>query len=161
MANRPGRRAALPPAIMSLLGGDRLEELDGEGFCLVSVDASGWPHLALLSVGEVLAVSPSELRLALWQSSATSANLERGSGALLVVVTEGAAWHIRGRASSLGQITAAGEELAAFRFDAGEIIEDRVGYADAVGGLPFRLRDPEKAHRRWGATLEALRQISD
>lgn len=42
---------------------------------LVTTTDDGWPHVAMLSVGELTAVEPHRPRAALWPSSTATANL--------------------------------------------------------------------------------------
>ena len=67
----------LPETLHRLLDGSDLDGKVGETMELLTVGPEGWPHVALLSAGEVLAATPEEIRLALWPSSQTTANLRR------------------------------------------------------------------------------------
>src|SRR5437868_382048 len=72
---------ALPPELREFLDGQRLAAKTNDVIELLTVGEEGWPHVALLSVGEVLAASDTEVRLALWPDSQTTANVRRTSRA--------------------------------------------------------------------------------
>lgn len=55
----------------------------------------GWPRLALLGVGEVLAASAAELRIALHENSGTTRALTHTGKARLSLVLDGSAYRIR------------------------------------------------------------------
>lgn len=54
----------LPEPVHAALTVDDPAEAEGLTLLLLSVRADGWPHLALLSVGEVVALDRRRLRLA-------------------------------------------------------------------------------------------------
>jgi hypothetical protein len=148
--------AELPATLRRLLDGERLEERSGLAFELVTVSAEGWPHVALLSVGELIATGADELRLALWESSGTSANLRRTGQALLALVHDGAYFKLRLEAEPDGEADA-GRPLTTFRARVVELVEDRVPYAELTSGIEFSLSEPDHVVRRWGAVVEELR----
>ena len=148
---------SLPESLSRLLDGSELERKVGTVLELVTLDEHGWPHVALLSVGEVLAVSPSELRLALWASSGTSANLRRTGRGLLAVVHDGAYLKVRFSAEPLPAIAAGERTLTAFAAQVAEVDADRVGYATLTGGIGFELDEPGPVLERWRDVVEDLR----
>ena len=48
----------IPEEIRSLFSGEGLAAREGLTFLFLTITADGWPHLAMLSVGELLAVGP-------------------------------------------------------------------------------------------------------
>jgi hypothetical protein len=144
---------ALPDSLYRLLDGSDLESKVGETLELLTVGPEGWPHVALLSVGEVLAVAPAEIRLALWPSSQTTANLLRTGQATLTSVRPEGACYVWLLAAPLD----AGLELATFRCSVQRLVLDRVDYADLTHGISFTLRDPSAVVARWEGVIAALR----
>src|SRR5262245_34788838 len=115
----------LPAAVRDLLSGDRLEDVVGFMAQLITVDGDGWPRVALLSPGEILATGPRRLRLALWPGSNTTANLTRAGRATLALVHEGASWYFRCSARrSRDMELPGGQNLAAFALIVDEALED-------------------------------------
>ena len=147
---------ALPDAIVRMLDGSNLERGEGETFCLVTTGRDGWPHVALLSVGEVVAVAPRELRLALHAGSGSTAALEASERGTLLVVHDGAALTVRLRTGLLGRPVVAGVALACFRAGVEEVVTHRAGYAELETGPRFRLVERETTLARWRQTVAAL-----
>lgn len=148
----------LSPELMVELDGTQPERWVGEAIRLSTVGVDGWPHAAQLSVGEVVAVSPTELRVAMWPGSRTTANLRRDGKLTLGLVFRGAVMEIRGHAALLQEhVTSLG--LAVFRVSIVQVQEHRADYADVLSGLTFRLHDPEAALARWREQIEAMTQL--
>jgi len=57
--------STLPADLAAALDGSRLADQVGDTYLLLTMSEAGWPHVAMLSAGEVLAVDDAELRLAL------------------------------------------------------------------------------------------------
>ena len=155
MPRKPG--SELPADLASLLNGSHLAGRVGHTFLLVTTAQDGWPHVAMLSVGEVLAQAPREVRLALWPGSHTSANVGRTGRALLMAVVPPATYYVRLHCRPLGEIRAGEQPLAAFLGEVAEIQQDVVAYARVLDGIRFELADPERTVSNWQSTLAALR----
>jgi len=149
----------LPEGLRRQLDGADLEAKVGETFLLLTVDEDGFPRVALLSAGEIVAVSERELRLALWPGTTTSGSLARDGRATLAAFGEGAAFYVRLRARALDALGGAGGELTAFAARVEAVREDRVDYARITHGVGFELGDRESVLPRWRATVEALRAL--
>jgi hypothetical protein len=149
--------ARLPDGLVRLLGGDELEARVGLTIELLTVDPDGWPGVALLSAGEVLALDRSTVRLALWPDSRTTANLARTGQGLLTLVDDGAAFGIRLETGPLADLPG---PLAAFHGHVATVRRDEVGYARLTSGITFELPDPPQVVARWRATIAALRSAA-
>lgn len=132
--------------------------LEGLTFLLLSNTEDGWPHLAMISVGETVALDDRHLRLALWRNSTASGNLSREGRATLALVYANAGWYIR-LACTRGEDlqVSTGERYAYFDATVEEVIEDAAPYADLASGVTFRLKDSSAILPRWQATVDALR----
>lgn len=150
------REHALPPELVELLSGARLAEREGLTFELATADAQGWPHVALLSVGELLAASPTELRLALHRDSGTSANLSRSGRATLLAIVDGRAVTLRLAAQALTEVAIDGAALRCFACSVQEVSEHSAAYARLEGGIRFSLTDRERTLARWERTIATL-----
>lgn len=149
---------ALPEAIRPLFEGKDIGTLEGLTFLLLTSTPEGWPYLAMLSVGEVIATGPSELRLALWPNSTTTANLTESGKATLTLVHEATGYSIRvltrrGTDLHLGQYGL----LAFFEATVEDVLVDVAPYAELTSGVTFRLKDPGQVLPRWQFTVDALR----
>ena len=154
--------------------GDRLDEalfrrLSGggdlrrqEAILIATVDERGRPHPALLSYGEVLAITPAELRLAIPGETTTARNLaERGALTLCLIGPDGAAY-VKATARPLpAEPSLAAQGLAAFEARVEEVLADAPPAgekAHLTSGIAFTTDDPESQGRAWAARLEGLRR---
>jgi hypothetical protein len=149
---------ALPAGIAKLLDGADLEGRQGLTFLLVTTDVDGWPHVAMLSVGEMLALDPHTLRVALWLASTTAHNLTRSERALVALVADGSGYNVRVRARRGADLDFGAEgRLASFVLRVDEVLEDVADYATLTSGVTFQLHRPDVVLPRWRRTLDALR----
>lgn len=148
----------LPAPLLELLDGRDLERKVGETLLLLTVGQDGFPHSALLSVGEVYAPSGGELRLALWRTSATTANLTRDGKGTLVAFLPPAAFYLELEARRVEDVAVGGDRFACFTARPRAILEDVVGYARLESGIRFALPKPEKVLARWREQVAALRE---
>lgn len=154
MMNESGR---LPDELRELLNGNDLERRTGLVFELASVAPSGWPHLALLSVGEAVALSESQIGFALWPTSTTTDNLRRSGRAVLQLYHGGAAYRIRLAIRPLGEDHGAGGKLALFAGNVESVVRDAVSYATLTSGPQIELPDPDRVVARWRTQIELVR----
>lgn len=75
--------------LFTLLDGKVLEDKQHEAMMLLTVTEDQWPHIAMISVGEVVALDEGNLRLALWPGTTTTGNMIRTRKATLAVFTGG------------------------------------------------------------------------
>lgn len=150
----------LPTPVFALLDGSELGNRAGVTFLLITYDAREWPHVAMLSVGELLAVDPTVLRAALWLNSSTSGNLSRTGRGLLSFILDGRAYYVRVTAEREPDLDLGADgQLAQFRFTVQDVLEDVAEYAELTSGVTFRLRSPSDVVPRWERTIAALRAV--
>jgi hypothetical protein len=148
----------LPPALVALLGGDDLRGKADRVFLLITSDADDYPRPALLSVGEILARGPRELRLALYSSSSTTANLRRGGKLTLALADGGVGYYVKASARELAVLDPDLAGLAAFDATVDEVLEDGEPIAAVTSGFTMRLTgDPARTLSIWETTIRALR----
>jgi hypothetical protein len=148
----------LPDSVRTLFDGSDLAAREGLTCLLVTTDELGWPHVAMLSVGELLATDASSLRAALWLHSSTSRNLVRDSRALLALVVDGRAYYARLSATRGDDLDLGADgRLASFALDVEDVLEDAADYATLTSGVTFRLHEPAAVVPRWQRTIDALR----
>jgi hypothetical protein len=82
----------LPAAVTHYLDGANLLEKT-QALRLSTIDAEGWPHAALLSAGDALAMPSGNIRFVLFPQSGTVANLARDGRADAHAFARG--WHVR------------------------------------------------------------------
>jgi hypothetical protein len=151
----------LPFALVELLDGNELELKAGRAFqCLTGTD-DGWPYVAMVSVGELLAVDASALRLAIWSNSSTVRNLDLDERCALALVHEGVSYVIRCEASIAGSLEQHdGPPLSIFVLSIVDVLEDVAPYATLTSGVTYELHEPEAVIARWERTIQALRERS-
>jgi hypothetical protein len=155
---------AMPPAIVAMLSDDTFADWVGVNdnwltILVLSGTHDAWPHLAMVSLGEIVAVGPRALRLALWPNSTAATNVWRERRTTLMLVQEGAAYSIRCAARRGADLLLpdGGGQLACFGLRVDDVIEDVAPYAVLTSGVTFRLNEPDVAAQRWRATRAALR----
>ena len=150
--------ATIPEALTRLLDG--VDPAAQEGFTplLVTVGAEGWPHIALLSAGEVLILGQ-RVRMALWQRSGATIDLDLSGRGLLYAVVGDDALGLRIACRRGPDLDAPGSGLATFECGVEEAFSDKVGYAELRSGITFTLNNPTRDLPRWQHTISALRAM--
>jgi hypothetical protein len=148
---------ATPAPIRSLLEGADIEALEGLTFLLLTTNDDGWPHLAMLSVGELVAAGERDLRAALWPGSSAARNLARTGQCTLAVIHGEVGYYLRCSAREGPDLKIEGGRLAYFELRVEEALEDVVPYATLTSGVTFRLDEPDRVLPRWRETIQALR----
>lgn len=152
----------VPAPLRALLEADPGDPaVDGFTLLLLTPRADGWPHQAMLSVGEVApGAAPDRLELAVWPGSTSTRNLRASGRATLTAVHDGVSYALLLEASETGELSvAAGEatmRLARFAARVVAASADEAPYARLEHGVRFRLKDRDETLARWRATREEL-----
>ncbi|WP_085524553.1 pyridoxamine 5'-phosphate oxidase family protein [Tuberibacillus sp. Marseille-P3662] len=146
----------LSEGLCTFLNGHDLDQKIHEAMLLVTVDENGRPHMAMISVGEVVAVSPNHLRLALWPSSTTTANLLRNGQSNLTIIYHGAAYYLKLHVDTLPELKETKYPRQRFEATVTSVKEDTSNYAEITSGIQINLQDPEEVVNRWRATINDL-----
>jgi hypothetical protein len=123
---------------------------------LLTTSSEGWPQVAMLSVGEVLAMDHRRVRLALWPRSGSAANLSRSGQATLMMVVGADTYYVRVRSRPLPDLAPSRGPRACFEAEVEDVLVDVVGYATVTSGVDFRLNEPDQVLPAWRETLAAL-----
>jgi hypothetical protein len=151
----------LPDVLLGAMDGSNLAGREGLTFLLLTTDEEGWPQVAMLSVGELLAVDARTIRAALWLHSGTSKNLTRNGRTTLVVIANGSGYYVRATARrGIDLDLGADGLLAYFTLEVDDVQEDSADYARLTSGITFKLKEPRQVLPRWQHTVEALRAAS-
>lgn len=154
--------ASLPDRLLApLLGPDEHVPAD-PAIVLLTVDPYGWPHPALLSFAEVLALDASRLRLGLHAGSRTARHLRDSGRATLVFADEALVVYVKAEALALPALPGA-EALARFELGVRDVLEDQAREEEAGARLASGLRicwpgSPEDVGARLRRLREALRR---
>jgi hypothetical protein len=139
---------------------DEPERQVGLTILVLSELEAGWPHLAMVSVGELVVAADGRLALALWPTSTCAANLAHTGRATLAVVADGLAFSLRCRVDDEFPITAGADPaMRGFVLSVTAAMEDAAPYADLLSGVTFRLHDAETTLARWRRTRAALATV--
>lgn len=145
----------LPPALAAALDADPIPD-DGLTL-LVLVVRDGWPHMAMISRGEIVTAGPAAVRLALWPGSSSTRALDETGRATLAAVLDGTSYAVRVSARRADDIvTPLGGKLACFEADVVGASADEAPYAVLESGVRFRLKDPPATLERWREVRAAL-----
>jgi hypothetical protein len=149
----------VPEAVRRCLE-DEPERHVGQTILVLSELEAGWPHLAMVSVGELIVAADGRLALALWPTSTCAANLARTGRATLAMVTGGLAFSLRCRVDEELPITG-GEDptMRGFVLRVTAALEDAAPYADLLTGVTYRLHDARVTVARWRRTRTALASV--
>jgi hypothetical protein len=148
----------LPAGLLALLDGSDLESKVGETLILIATDAEGWPRVATLSVGELLAVSGTQLLVTLYRASRTTHAIESSGRALLVAVEGNGLAKVQLELAVL-DVTSPGRTTFLGRVSSVE--HDEVPYARVTHGIGFDLVDGTKALERWRLQLAELAALAE
>lgn len=150
--------AALSDALLTLLDGSLPASHLHQAIRLSSVGSNGWPYAAQLSVGEIIAVSPQQLRFAIWPGSTTTANLVRDGKMTLALVDDGAVVEIQALAQVRPE-TITDLHLAVFDAAVQQVVIHRAPYATVTSGVTFSLQDEAAAVARWQQQIAELKAL--
>jgi multidrug efflux pump subunit AcrA (membrane-fusion protein) len=103
----------MPPPLLRTLTGDLFRRRRRLAVVFSTPDPDGCPRVALLTLGEVRAVSPSQLAVAVLAGSRTAANLIRRRRGTLIVLQRGMAAYVQSRAGR-GRVSVASPERQIF-----------------------------------------------
>lgn len=155
---------SLPELLRELLGGRDLTGRLGQAILASSTDAGGWPHPALLSYGEVVALDARRMRLALYRTSRTAGNLRRNGKLTLALIGPGMAYYVKTTAREQQNPMDGFPDLARFEARVEVVLADQAREdvepgARLTGGIAFDAgRSPEDVLRGWREVLERLRR---
>lgn len=81
--------SSLPQDVLARLRGDDLAARMGIAVLMVTADDAGWPHPAMVSYGELLAMDARRIRVAVHRTSGTAANLRRRGRVTFCIIESG------------------------------------------------------------------------
>ena len=124
-----------------------------------TVDGDGWPHAALLSAGDMLALPPGRIRFVMFPQSTAAANLVRDGRVTITLSLDGGMCELR---MTCRPVTHASADLplAFFEAELQEVRVHKAPYADISGGITFSLHEPEAVLARWQKQIAAMRQVA-
>jgi hypothetical protein len=162
MAREAGN--TLPDLLCELLSGRDLAGRTGEAILISTTDAGGWPHPALLSYGEMVAMDRHRLRLALDRTSRTTGNLRRNGKLTVCLIGPNMAYYIKAEAGLPQDPMDGFVHLTRFEAWVASVLvdqarEDLEPGARITGGIQYDPGRPlEEALLGWRAVVDGLRR---
>jgi hypothetical protein len=150
--------ASLPAAVARYLNGSDLLEKT-QALRLSTVDAAGWPHAALLSAGDMVAMPSDRIRFVLFPQSSTTANLVRDGRLTLTLALDGGMCEVKLRAHQL-EHSSPEVPLAFFEAEVEAVRNHLAPYAAVTHGITFALHEPQEVLPRWRRQIAALRAVA-
>jgi hypothetical protein len=153
----------LPPPLWERLRGNDLAGRLGAAILIATSDEAGWPHPAMLSYGEVVAVDACRIRLAIHPTSRTAANLRRSGQLTLCCVEAGLVYYVKAAARVEEDPMAGMPHLARFEATVQTVLADEARPETEAGavvteGIRFAVGRPDWAVLRdWETVVERLR----
>ncbi|CAE6806179.1 hypothetical protein R70006_05536 [Paraburkholderia domus] len=145
----------LPESITTLCNGWDLESKFDTAIELLTFEPGGFPHVAHLSSGELQLDSHGRLRIALWSSSQTNANLRNMACATLMFICADGLYEVRCRCVAM-QPLPDHDTLDAFLMHPLSVRDKSAPYAQVLSGIRYRLVDTETTLQRWYRVQAAL-----
>ena len=148
---------ALPDPLTHRLSADQALERSDRAIVICSVDEHGWPHPAMLSGLEFVALDHRNIRLSLHTRSRTTRNLRANGRLTVIVADEDAVYYVKGDTLALA-INPSTPELTRFNLRVDSVLQDAAGtdeHARIVTGIRITrdAMDPAAARQRLHALL--------
>jgi hypothetical protein len=122
----------LPTFLQAALSADRARENANRAIVICSIDEHGWPHPAVLSTYEVVAIDTRNIRLATHAASRTTRNLKADGRLTLILVDVGTAYYVKGDVLLLVASMKSAPALAMFNLRVDSVLaDDPLAYEEA------------------------------
>ena len=138
----------LPYDLYARLQGDNLEAYADKVILISTVDGKGWPHPAMLSYFEVVALDRRNLRLATYKASGTTRNMRKNGRATISIIDERMAYYIKGSVKELTEEMASTPHNAKLNMRVEQVLQDEANEeyeagAYVAGGVTYH--NPNRA----------------
>lgn len=154
--------SVLPAELAARLDDAELGRWVGHAVSLITVDAGGWPHAAMLGYGDVAVVDAGRVRFAVSPGSTTDANLGRAGKATFLFVAAGTAHYVKCSAARRRAPSGPASSEAVFEATVDTVLEDRPdprleGGVTLVDGITYSSANPDAELARARARRSRLR----
>lgn len=158
MSHSIGKR--LNERLLASLAAEDVATQMGHAIAIATLDAEGRPHPALLSYGELRALSAATLRLTTWDDSNTTENLRRRGAITLYIVEAGLAAYVKARAREIAPPRAL-PGLARFEATIEDVLIDELDEkheqgARIIAGIRFKPTRRDRKLSEWMSVHTAL-----
>ena len=140
----------LPPDLFDALWNEDVTTERGRAILIITTDATGWPHPALLSFREVGARDPNTIRVVTYNGSTTTRNMRDNSMITIAFVDERMTYYVKGTAKEIPpHLVGSPEYFATMDVNITQILKDFTGEDEAgayiTSGITFH--NPWKSER--------------
>jgi hypothetical protein len=115
---------ALPNSLFERLSGRDLEAISDRVIVVCTVDDRGYPHPALLSYLETIAVDRRTIRLAMYSSSRSTQYARREGRLTLILVDDRVAYYVKGTVQELARSMAVAPHNTKLQLHVAEVLAD-------------------------------------
>ncbi|MEB8061325.1 hypothetical protein [Staphylococcus xylosus] len=142
--------------LQDLLNGKQLAQKQHIAMILQSITSEGYPHSAMVSVGEVIALDSEHLRIALWPQTQTSISLAEKRKSNLIIIYNNMVSYLELDITLLPSLDNEVYERTRFEATIKSIRQDVAKYADITSGITVEMHEPEQVLNRWNIILQEL-----
>ncbi|WP_436945759.1 pyridoxamine 5'-phosphate oxidase family protein [Staphylococcus xylosus] len=142
--------------LKDLLNGKQLAQKQHIAMVLQSITSEGYPHSAMVSVGEVIALDSEHLRIALWPQTQTSISLAEKRKSNLIIIYNNMVSYLELDITLLPSLDNEVYERTRFEATIKSIKQDIAKYADITSGITVEMHEPEQVLNRWNIILQEL-----
>ena len=118
----------LPPDLFDTLWNEDVTTERGRAILIITTDANGWPHPALLSFREVGARDPNTIRVVTYNGSTTTRNMRDNGMITIAFVDERMTYYVKGTAKEIPpHLVGSSEYFATMDVQITQILKDFTG----------------------------------
>ncbi len=118
----------------------------GNVILLATSDKEGWPHIAMLSNWEVFAKDKTNIQIATYDSSTTTANLLRNGRVTMTLIDSGMTYYVKGKATLLKRHAESDAYNSIFGIRVRKVLEDKLTGTRITSGITFRKEKGVEPH---------------
>jgi hypothetical protein len=155
--------SSLPAPLLERLRGDDLAARVGIAVLILTTDGTGWPHPAMLSYGELVALDSRRVRLAVRRASGTAENLRRSRRITFCFVEPNMAYYVKAAVGLPQDLLRGFPDLVGFEARVETVLADEARADSEPGvaildGVRFSVGRPAEAVvRDWQSLVDSLR----
>lgn len=127
----------IPQELAEYIGDIGRRRESGVVVLLISIDEGGWPHVAMLSLWEVVLKSPKKLVIATYSNSTTTRNLRERRLLTMAFIDRGMAYYVKGTASMIKVVEDIAPSVATFQVDVSVVMVEEVA-EEIESGISYR-----------------------
>ncbi|WP_144559436.1 hypothetical protein [Shouchella miscanthi] len=146
--------SSLPEQVQAFLDGSDLDQKKEMAMYFVTLDNEGFPYKAMISVGEVVALDETTLRIALWEHSKSASFTKQSKKAALFLVLPPTAYDLQLTVTYVR--TEAGQVI--FEGALKQVKVDLAPYATIVSSVQCRLKEEYQTVQQWSMKHKLLKK---